>query len=121
MSLLQHIMVSKLKAKGYRNEIRVRDELRKYGLEVVRQPLSGGLISFPHDLCIRNFKLYVEVKSRKGNAGFKQLNKWKGSADILALPQEHDVTLCVVDINFIADLLCYRKELENEKRNTKDS
>lgn len=76
---------------------RVEREMVKLfdGLEGVtcrRQPLSGALTHFPHDLYIDidGFgPLVAEVKARANGAGFTQLDKWLGQGDLLVLKRDH--------------------------------
>ena len=97
------------KRKGYRVEAKLVKELNKGGIKCRRQPMSGAIQDFPHDIEIREPRMTVEVKARANGEGFKTLERWKGSADILALHKDHGTTLMCLDINLFIELLT-RKE-----------
>ena len=54
-----------------------------YGIAACKQPLSGALQDFPHDVqaTIAGGRVIVEVKARKGQQ--KTLERWRGQADML--------------------------------------
>jgi hypothetical protein len=99
------------KRKGYRVEAKLVKELNKGGIECRRQPMSGAIQDFPHDIEIREPRMTIEVKARANGEGFKTLERWKGGADILALHKDHGTTLMCLDINLFIELLT-RKETQ---------
>ena len=72
-------MSSSHKRKGTRVENEIVNLFQAEGFNAKRQPLSGALIDFPHDVQVKD--LYegtnIEVKARKSGEGFTQLDKWK--------------------------------------------
>jgi len=97
------------KQKGYRTENNLVHYLRDRGLNAKRQPLSGALKDFPHDIAVRNPDCILEVKARKSGAGFKTLHNWIGRADALILKEDREDCLVAVKIDYFIKLL-----LENQ-------
>tara|TARA_R110002020_G_C16290907_1_gene772426 strand:- start:1079 stop:1393 length:315 start_codon:yes stop_codon:yes gene_type:complete len=99
------------KSKGYRIEHMLVKQLNKNGIKCRRQPMSGAIPDFPHDIEIQEPRMSIEVKGRANGEGFKTLEKWKGEADILALHKDRGTTLMCLDINLFMELM-------NRKENT---
>ena len=78
-------MSSKAKRKGTRVENEIVKLFQAEGFKARRQPLSGAIQDFPHDVQVSDLfnGINIEVKARKSGEGFTQLDKWKGSADLL--------------------------------------
>ena len=78
-------MSSKAKRKGTRVENEIVKLFQAEGFNARRQPLSGAIAAFPHDVQVSDLfeGTNIEVKARKNGEGFAQLDKWKGSADFL--------------------------------------
>ena len=83
-------MTNKSKRKGYKAEHNLVKYFKHKGLSARRQPMSGALSDFPHDIQINNPSVNIEVKSRKGGTGFKTLKRWKQGATALALHEDHE-------------------------------
>ena len=83
-------MSSKAKVKGTRVENEIVKLFQAEGYNARRQPLSGAIQAFPHDVQVTDLfdGTNVEVKARKNGEGFTQLDKWKGSADLLILKKD---------------------------------
>jgi len=106
-------MTNKSKRKGYKAEYNLVKHFKKKGLSARRQPMSGALSDFPHDIQINNPNIIVEVKTRKNGTGFKTLKRWKGNAQALALHEDHEYlekNLICVDLDFFIDLLLNHNE-----------
>jgi Holliday junction resolvase len=83
-------------------------ELKELGLEAERVPLSGSCGgSFSGDLIVKSgdLTLRVEVKSRKGGAGFAQLEKWLGANDLLVLKRDRQAPMALIPWNVFVMLL----------------
>ena len=55
--------------------------------------MSGAILGLPHDVVVKIDgigELNIEVKARKGGAGFKTINNWLGSAHLLALVEDFE-------------------------------
>ena len=77
-------MSSKSKIKGTRVERKIVKLFQDLGIQARRQPLSGALQDFPHDVQVKLLDgLNCEVKARKDGKGFATIKKWKGSADLV--------------------------------------
>ena len=103
-------MTNKSKRKGYKAEYNLVKHFKKKRLSARRQPMSGALSDFPHDIQINNPNVIVEVKTRKNGTGFKTLKRWKGNAQALALHEDHGDTLICVNLNYFIDLLLNHNE-----------
>jgi len=106
-------MTNKSKRKGYKAEHNLVKYFKHKGLSARRQPMSGALSDFPHDIQINNPSVNIEVKSRKGGTGFKTLKRWKQGATALALHEDHEYlgkNLICVDLDFFVDLLLNHNE-----------
>lgn len=103
-------MTNKSKRKGYKAECNLVKHFKKKGLSARRQPMSGALSDFPHDIQINNPNVIVEVKTRKNGTGFKTLKRWKGNAQALALHEDHGDTLICVNLSYFIDLLLNHNE-----------
>ena len=121
-------MSRKSKQKGYRTEYNLVKYFNKKGLSAKRQPLSGALIDFPHDIQIKNPDLIIEVKARKNGAGFKTLKNWMGSANALVMHEDNADSLVAVKLSYFVDLLLNHSEYKlpydlevKEKLRNKDS
>jgi len=91
--------------KGARVERELVNKLKEAGIEAKRVPLSGAAEGFKGDILIERkpsitagvfddaqifgeksgYEWRVEVKSRKGGAGFKVIQDWLGDNDVLIL------------------------------------
>ena len=93
------------KAKGARLEVDVVKDLCAYGLQARRQPGSGIYSDFPHDVEFRlNGKRYiVECKSRKN--GFRTLDNWRKSADVLVLKADREPPTVYMPLSIFAEML----------------
>ena len=81
------------KRKGNRVEYKIVKLFEKEGYRARRQPISGAILGLPHDVVVKIKglgELNIEVKARKGGAGFKTINKWIGSAHLLALVEDFE-------------------------------
>ncbi len=75
--------------KGARIEREVVNQLKAAGIPAERVPLSGAHGgSFAGDVVIDK-RWRAEVKARKDGKGFKQLEEWLGSNDLLILKRNH--------------------------------
>lgn len=112
-------MSSKAKVKGTRVENEIVKLFIKEGFNAKRQPLSGALLDFPHDVQVHDLfgGTNIEVKARKSGEGFAQLDKWKGSADLLILKKDFSTPMVYLDWNLFKEFLNeYR-----ENRSTSES
>ena len=98
------------KQKGYRTENNLVHYLNDRGLSAKRQPLSGALKDFPHDIAVVNPNCILEVKARKTGSGFKTLHKWIGRADALILKEDREDCLVAVKIDYFIQLLLSHKD-----------
>jgi Holliday junction resolvase len=71
--------------KGARVEREIVNKLKEAGIDAKRVPLSGAAEGFKGDILIEGHEWRVEVKSRKGGAGFKVIQDWLGDNDVLVL------------------------------------
>lgn len=92
-------MSSKAKIKGTRVENEIVKLFQKEGYQARRQPMSGAISAFPHDVSINDLHegTNAEVKARKNGEGFKQLEDWKGQADLLILKRNNKSPMVVMD------------------------
>ena len=105
-------MSSKSKIKGSRVEREIVKLFQSEGFEARRQPMSGAIQDFPHDVYVNDLfdGTTIEVKARKNGAGFTQLDNWKGSADILILKKDFENPNVYVEWKFFKELLhAYRQ------------
>ena len=105
-------MSSKSKIKGTRVEREIVKLFESEGFEARRQPMSGAIADFPHDVYVNDLfdGTTIEVKARKNGAGFAQLDNWKGSADILILKKDFEHPNVYVEWKFFKELLyAYRQ------------
>ena len=105
-------MSSKAKIKGTRVEREIVKLFEAEGFEARRQPMSGAIQDFPHDVYVNDLfdGTTIEVKARKNGAGFAQLDNWKGSADILILKKDFENPNVYVEWKFFKELLhAYRQ------------
>ena len=107
-------MSSKAKIKGTRVENEIVKLYQKEGYRARRQPMSGAISAFPHDVFIDDLHegTNAEVKARKNGEGFKQLESWKGKADLLILKRNNKSPMVVMDWEL------YRIYLNDIKRPT---
>ena len=84
-------MTSSAKRKGTRVENKIVKMFQAMDINARRQPLSGAIRDFPHDVAVDLIGgLVCEVKARKNGGGFATIKKWKGSADLLILVEDYD-------------------------------
>tara|TARA_R100000544_G_C2169051_1_gene31316 strand:+ start:148 stop:510 length:363 start_codon:yes stop_codon:yes gene_type:complete len=93
------------KRKGYRVENELVKYLNRKGIDAKRQPLSGALADFPHDISIKNPNLILEVKARKTGSGFKTILNWMGKADALVMKQDYDDPIVAMRMDVFLDLI----------------
>jgi len=108
---------SKAKRKGTRVENEIVKLFQAEGFEARRQPLSGAIQAFPHDVQVTDLfeGTNIEVKARKNGEGFAQLDKWKGSADLLILKKDFSNPMVYLDWDLFKEFLYeYR---QNRRRN----
>lgn len=80
-------------------------KLKEAGIPAERVPLSGGAGgSFTGDIIVAS-KWKAEVKARKNGAGFKVLEDWLGSNDMLLLKRNHADPLVVLPWSLATALL----------------
>ena len=103
---------SSSKRKGYRVENELVKYLIKKGIDAKRQPLSGALSDFPHDIQINNPRLVVEVKARKSGSGFKTILNWMGKADVLVMKQDYDDPIVAMPMGVFVDLIVSHADYE---------
>jgi len=98
---------SKAKRKGTRVENEVVKLFKDLGFEARRQPMSGALMDFPHDVHVHDLfeGTNIEVKARNNGQGFAQLDNWKGGADILILKKDFEKHNVYVEWDFFKELL----------------
>lgn len=84
-------MTSSAKRKGTRVENKIVKMFQAMDINARRQPLSGAIRDFPHDVAVDLIGgLVCEVKARKNGGGFATIKKWKGSADLLILVEDYE-------------------------------
>ena len=111
-------MSSKAKRKGTRVENEIVKLFQAEGFNARRQPLSGAIQDFPHDVQISDLfdGTNIEVKARKNGEGFAQLDKWKGSADLLILKKDFSNPMVYLDWNLFKEFLYeYRRSRQGSK------
>lgn len=117
-------MSSKAKIKGTRVEREIVKLFESVGFSARRQPMSGAIQDFPHDVYVNDLfdGTTIEVKARKNGAGFAQLDNWKGGADILILKKDFENPNVYVEWKFFKELLdVYRQHrFGSESREQKD-
>lgn len=94
-------MGKKSRDKGARVERLFVNKLKGQGVEAERVPLSGACHgSFGGDIKITTEQektLLAEVKARKNGAGFKTLEGWLGSNDLLFLKRDNQEPIVVME------------------------
>lgn len=103
---------SSSKRKGYRVENELVKYLKKKGVDAKRQPLSGAISDFPHDISINNPRLILEVKARKNGSGFKTILNWMGKADALVMKQDYDDPIVAMRMDTFLDLVTNHNKYE---------
>ena len=84
-------MTSAAKRKGTRVENKIVKMFQSLNINARRQPLSGALADFPHDVAVDlSAASDVYKRQRKGGKGFATIKRWKGSADLLILVEDYD-------------------------------
>jgi hypothetical protein len=104
--------MSSQKRKGTRVENEIVKLFIKEGFKARRQPLSGAIQDFPHDVRVADLfgGTTVEVKARKSGGGFTQLDRWKGSADLLILKRDFKEPMVYMSWNLYKEYLNEYKE-----------
>ena len=104
--------MSSQKRKGTRVENEIVKLFKKEGFKARRQPLSGAIQDFPHDVRVADLfgGTTIEVKARKSGEGFTQLDKWKGSADLLILKRDFKEPMVYMSWNLYKEYLNEYKE-----------
>ena len=83
-------MANPAKRKGTRVENKIKKLFLDLGIKTRRQPGSGAILDFPHDVYEDIMGgLSIECKARKGGKGFVTMEKWQGSADLLVLVSDY--------------------------------
>ena len=111
-------MSSKAKRKGTRVENEIVKLFQAEGFNARRQPLSGAIQDFPHDVQVSDLfnGTNIEVKARKNGEGFAQLDKWKGSADLLILKKDFSNPMVYLDWNLFKEFLYeYRRSRQGSE------
>ena len=111
-------MSSKAKRKGTRVENEIVKLFQVEGFNARRQPLSGAIQDFPHDVQVSDLfnGTNIEVKARKNGEGFAQLDKWKGSADLLILKKAFSNPMVYLDWNLFKEFLYeYRRSRQGSE------
>ena len=86
------------KRKGYRIEHEIVERLRAVGIPAERVPLSGAAGgTFAGDIKIGIGNYRAEVKGRGEGAGFKMLERWLGSNELLFLKRDRTEPLVVME------------------------
>jgi Holliday junction resolvase len=110
------------RSKGARVEREMVNRLRAAGIYAERVPLSGAAGgSFSGDVVIPidpdtmraigiGQELRAEVKSRSNGEGFTQLEKWKGTNDILFLKRDRTEPMVVMDYALFVSLIGARPD-----------
>ena len=105
------------KRKGYRTEHNLVKMFEKEDIKARRQPLSGALVDFPHDLYVDILGgSVVEVKARANGEGFKTIQRWKGSSDILLLVEDRKTPTVVLNWRYFIDLVVSSREQKNDEQ-----
>ena len=104
--------MSSQKRKGTRVENEIVKLFIKEGFKARRQPLSGAIQDFPHDVRVTDLfgGTTIEVKARKSGGGFTQLDRWKGSADLLILKRDFKEPMVYMSWNLYKEYLNEYKE-----------
>ena len=85
------------------------------GIQARRQPMSGAIVGFPHDLVVDILGgSSVEAKARANGEGFKTIQRWKGNAEILLLVEDRQLPTVVLDWKYFIHLV------KGEAHETKD-
>ena len=83
-------MGNRAKRKGTRVENKIKKLFLDLGIPTRRQPMSGAIVGFPHDVYADVMGgLSIECKARKGAKGFVTMEKWQGSADLLVIVSDY--------------------------------
>lgn len=93
------------KRKGSRVERLAVKALEALGCRARKQPLSGSLQDFPHDVYATiNGKPYViEVKARKGAQ--RTLERWRGQADLLLYKPDGAEFMVWMPLSTLGDMI----------------
>ena len=106
-------MTSSAKRKGTRVENKIVKMFQAMDINARRQPLSGAIRDFPHDVAVDLIGgLVCEVKARKNGGGFATIKKWKGSADLLILVEDYDQPGVYMDWGLWKEIAMRLKEHE---------
>jgi len=107
------------KRKGYRVERKLVQMFISEGITARRQPMSGAIVGFPHDLVVDILGgSSVEAKARANGEGFKTIQRWKGSAEILILVEDRQLPTVVLDWKYFIHLVKGGMD-ETENKNQK--
>ena len=108
-------MPSKSRDKGYRYERKVVEWHQRDQVVCERVPLSGGAGgSFSGDVVISETPLRGEVKARKDGQGFKKIEDWLGSNDILFLYRDRKDPMVVLSPSvYITLIQAYHEQESN--------
>jgi len=107
------------KRKGYRVEKKLVNMFLSEGIKSRRQPLSGAIQDFPHDLQVDILGgSTVEAKARANGEGFKTIQRWKGSAEILLLVEDRCMPTVVLDWKYFISLVKEGKDYDGRLHKT---
>ena len=99
------------KSKGYRVERKLVNMFLGEGIKARRQPMSGALVGFPHDLVVDILGgSTCEAKARANGEGFKTIQRWKGNAEILLLVEDRKMPTVVLDWKYFIHLVKESKD-----------
>ena len=99
------------KQKGYRVERKLVHMFEHEGIQARRQPMSGAIVGFPHDLVVDILGgSSVEAKARANGEGFKTIQRWKGNAEILLLVEDRQLPTVVLDWKYFINLVKESKD-----------
>ena len=107
------------KQKGYRVERKLVHMFEREGISARRHPMSGAIVGFPHDRVVDILGgSSVEAKARANGEGFKTIQRWKGSAEILILVEDRQLPTVVLDWKYFIHLVKGGAD-ETENKNKK--
>ena len=98
--------MSSAKRKGSAFERKIVKLLGHWGWKARRQPLSGALVSFPHDVACETPQgrpLICELK--KWKHGWRTGDNAKGKADLLIIERDYGEPMAYLPLALLADLV----------------
>ncbi|HPP02276.1 MAG TPA: hypothetical protein PLX83_16960 [bacterium] len=97
-------MTNRSKQKGDRVERSIRKLLESYGLQVNRSLLraqAGREVEW--DLLLED-DIQIQVKARKSHSGFRTLDRWMGSCDVLVIAPTGGRPMVYMPLELLAHL-----------------